>query len=375
MSAFLIYIHIEKSAGTSQRHLFYRNYGRSRVFWYGVGSAKASFDRAELGDCKVVGGHRDHGFYASVSRQTLFASVVREPVARVVSLFNYYAQTSRERTEWLKRGLNPDSLLDTIVRCGPFRQNIANTQCLRLGDSRNFERALEVLRRDNFIVGCFEHLDRFNSELAIRLGWRYTDLDRHNVGRDISRRRVLDEEGVVEKILELNREDQKLYEFVKGQQVYVNIRDDDTLLAALHPDYEAEDISPVVGGADVKCIRLSLPGQIRAREPLEVPATISVNVENRSSVVLKSTGDAPVKLGFHWYTQDGGSVVDYEGNRVILPRDIPPGQRDTVELRLLPKRTTPSGDYLVRIGLLQIGIHWFESYDKDHLLPLRVIVQ
>ena len=56
----LVFLHIPKTAGTSQHQLFNRFYGRDNVFWFGdscPGNIKR-YPRKLIAESAVVGGHK-----------------------------------------------------------------------------------------------------------------------------------------------------------------------------------------------------------------------------------------------------------------------------------------------------------------------------
>ena len=117
----LISIHILKTAGTSLRNLFYGFYGREKVFWYGIDSMEPAYKPEELENYPVIGGHRHRGFYGKELGNQLFTTLVREPLARCFSLFNYYAcadepHPNEMRPQWQKEGLDPDDIPNPSVR-------------------------------------------------------------------------------------------------------------------------------------------------------------------------------------------------------------------------------------------------------------------
>ena len=164
----VVFIHIPKTAGTSQRALFYHNYGQENVFWFGVQGRPSRWVPSRivlsrLMDFDAVGGHRSFRFFRHIDQRVLFASVVREPVARVASLYNYFRSRIAEpnRTGWLWSGLDPHSIVRTIFECQRFRREISNSQCKYLSGGNTFAQVQSVLESRNFVVGSFDDLGSF----------------------------------------------------------------------------------------------------------------------------------------------------------------------------------------------------------------------
>src|SRR5690606_38370974 len=59
----LIFLHIEKAAGTSMTNLLHGNYGEQNVFWYQPGHGSTVFRPEEVEGKKVLCGHRTRAFY------------------------------------------------------------------------------------------------------------------------------------------------------------------------------------------------------------------------------------------------------------------------------------------------------------------------
>lgn len=83
-----------------------------------------------------------------------------------------------------------------------------------------------------------------------------------------------------------------------------------------------------------------------------------VAVENNSKCWWG--GDvAPVKLCYHWFDQEGGSVI-FDGIRTELPDEgIGPGEKEKLKMRI--KMPDCSGTYKLQLTLLQEYFKWFET--------------
>lgn len=235
----LIYLHIEKAAGSSQRVLLYENYGEDDVYWLGLEPGlmiPADLDET-FTDRRVLGGHFDYPTFATVQRPLLFTAVVREPIARAFSLYYYCAHmaTPDVREGWRSRGLVPSSMLRTLERCPSFLGQVNDRQNFQLSGVRHFEETRAHMRAHNFVVGCIDNLTAFNGELGDLLGWSKKAVARHNAGPAGYYEHILSEPGLLEKITELNREDQKLYNFIKSAGVFEHLPERRKLLTALAP--------------------------------------------------------------------------------------------------------------------------------------------
>jgi Wzt C-terminal domain/Sulfotransferase family len=207
MNTHLIYLHIEKSAGSAQRLLFYTTVGNEHVYWYGVPNEQST---KTMYDYFIVGGHQSITFYEN--KKLIFTAVVRNPVERVLSFYNYCKEVIPHF--WVPLGLDASSLKNTVKFCTEFRSAINNLQCQYLCGSTRYDDAIDSILKREFLVGCIEDVDAFNSHIARHLDLVYRELPLDNIGRqDYVNDIELDAETLSE-IKSLVSEDEKLYKFI-----------------------------------------------------------------------------------------------------------------------------------------------------------------
>jgi len=222
MHSQIIYLHIPKTAGTSFRLLMIKNYPEDRLWW------NVDDFSGNLNDYKFIGGHRPYDFYTEHKNpEKLFISVVREPVSRAISLFNYHVngEDIQQRENMLKMGLVPDSMSATIDLCAHFRRQITNDQCRYLSGEGSFDAVLSVFKTESYVIGCLDEVDRFVEELALKFSWPNRELPRVYTGDHNYESEYFKDVELVKKIRDLNVEDQRLYEFVKEKAVYKGIKE------------------------------------------------------------------------------------------------------------------------------------------------------
>lgn len=358
----LIYLHIEKSAGTSQRELLWKNYGRDRVAWRGVDfSPKDRKGLLKNSDRPVLGGHFDYPDVRVLAGDLLITSVVREPVSRVVSLFNFWGWNAPDdkRESWRSWGLDPESMLATIRNSRRFRRAVSNTQCIRLSGCSRFENCLEVMRSGNFIVGTFDQLDLFNNRLAELLDWSRSELGRLNqAGVSDYQQQILAEPGLVDEIEKLIVEDRKLFNFVNELSLFENLPEQEALSAGLSPG-RIPDRQTDRPGVSLRLVGDPPPDWIG--EGCE----LTIRVENFGAELIPKGGEHPAVLGYHWLDTETGTVLE-EGVRTALPRDVPPGARDETKMRIRPPRKADKDKSKLRISMLRVGKYWLTSRDPSH---------
>lgn len=227
----LIYLHIPKTAGRSVQDLLSTSYGPEAVLhWGALGEYRDNYDPIRLAgirDYPVVLGHEPRRSYPA-DIGALFAALLRDPVARALSLFGYYvrpdwsvvedkggaSKRERQRRIWCERGMRPESILRSIEDCPAFRASISNTQCRFLSYCEpSFDGALQTMRREAFIVGCLNVRQRFLSAMGDLLGWP-SEMPKSNHSKPGAYQDLLADSGVREAIEALNQEDLKLLRFV-----------------------------------------------------------------------------------------------------------------------------------------------------------------
>ena len=228
----LVFLHIPKAAGTSQRGAFQQHYGAENVFWYGRDTAPniESYPRKQIGEKFVVGGHKMLSFYPR-RLDALYCAILRDPIERAISLFAYYsrpqlakspgAERARERArrKKIEQGLDPESMLRSIHNSDSFREEISNCQCAYLSvRDRTFVDVRKSLKKRDHVIGSMRHHARFHSVLSDILGWSDSAAAVINRSRDDYAAPFLEDEELVALIRELNVEDQELIDWVDKEQ-------------------------------------------------------------------------------------------------------------------------------------------------------------
>lgn len=371
MIAQLVYIHIEKSAGTSQRRLLINIYGRDDVFWENIDSV---IDRSRDISRQVIGGHLPYIDFKNTKRCQLFTAVVRHPVSRAVSLFNYHVwggdEGNRKRWRWL--GLDQSSMLRTIKQLPRFRRSISNQQCMTLSGHKSFDAVEEVLHNENFILGVYDKLEEFNARLAQMLSWENRPLPRANVAqRSDYYERILTEPGLEEELLKLNQEDLKLYEFISQHGVYQNTPDE--AIFREHLSARMSGRVEILDRADVRRLSIKPAGSDSVALKGE-QAHVLLRITNNGSRALACEGERAIMVGYTWLARSG-EVLQPEGARTPLPRNLLQGESCTVQASLQRPPSVEPGIYQVQFSLLQFRVRWLKTLDLSHTLTLNVVVE
>lgn len=86
--------------------------------------------------------------------------------------------------------------------------------------------------------------------------------------------------------------------------------------------------------------------------------SILVEVTNAGINTWPSTGISNVALSYHWLN-DSGDVIELNGLRTLLPRDLMPGE--TTVLTMVINSPEMVGTYQLQISLVQDGVRWFDE--------------
>lgn len=230
----LIFLHIEKAAGTSQRALLYQSFGKENVYWYGADPNRKKFRKDDVEKSFVIGGHKKFDFYSPSRKSWLFRwltsgykesdlkpdafgyiAVIRDPVERVVSFFNYCR--TQEYDNWSRRGLDPNSLRKTLHESRAFRRVVRNAQCRYLSGAESFEKSKENISKNKFVVASLEHIERLNDYLVRNIDCVDKTLNKNNAGKPGYREDIDIDDELKKEISELVSEDIKLYDFINNE--------------------------------------------------------------------------------------------------------------------------------------------------------------
>lgn len=168
MMPLYVFLHIPKTAGTSARQMwrwmtndFYFAYNHE-VHHPGPGETPRWEQPGFFDRLLMIGGHFDLGHpivrtARRTGRRIVFVGVLREPVARVVSLYDF---VRRQPQHPLAAELRTITLLEAIERPGAFARAFAsNAQLLQLFGSAEPDAIEQALRRDSYILGRQDQLE------------------------------------------------------------------------------------------------------------------------------------------------------------------------------------------------------------------------
>lgn len=97
---------------------------------------------------------------------------------------------------------------------------------------------------------------------------------------------------------------------------------------------------------------------------------LRVRVTNTGAVAWSNRGAYPVNVSYHWYDTNG-QVVDFEGIRAVLPRQLRPGESAEVTMQVEPPPRP--GSYHLVLDMVEEGVNWFVIQGvPGHHIPITV---
>jgi hypothetical protein len=180
----ILFMHIAKAAGTAFREAIVGNYKQSQIAY--LYSHVPGFPISDLGalpleqraNFRLVIGHFHYGIHAFFPQKTVYVTVVRDPIRRVISHFQFLLQTEiaapkdMNLPELLLKMLETHAttqLDNMMVRCfaGVLEANVPAGAV----DRNIYDRAVYNLHRSFRFVGHQEWADDAYANLHNQFGW------------------------------------------------------------------------------------------------------------------------------------------------------------------------------------------------------------
>ena len=140
---------------------------------------------------------------------------------RALSRFRWYAQRDEQRESREERGFDHESMSNTLNN-GAFRMEfLHNLQCRYLADCTRFRETLKVMHSRPFIVGTFEQLDQWLDLIGEEFGWPQRVMP--VVNRLSTAVPNSDDTRLLRLLRRYNKEDQRLYDYVRAQGVFSSL--------------------------------------------------------------------------------------------------------------------------------------------------------
>jgi sulfotransferase famil protein len=180
----IVFTHVPKTGGTTLDHIMHvaaavshKHARRLKFAQEGVPPLHVrnqqflSLDNLsdeELSDCDYLSGHFPFGIHHRLARPCLYVTLLRDPVARLLSNVRF----GLDRGRWTR-----DTSVDSLIEQGRLIDNLQTRQMAGIGDraapctDTTLAMALENLRSHYAVVGITERFDDMLKALITLLGW------------------------------------------------------------------------------------------------------------------------------------------------------------------------------------------------------------
>ncbi|MBU1650975.1 sulfotransferase family 2 domain-containing protein, partial [bacterium] len=189
----LIFLHLEKAAGTTLRQIHKRQYGEENVHDYTQGPD--AFKKIPAG-VKVIQGHVQFSFFKQLPSPATWITILRDPVDRIISAYNYALDTPDHFVHQYALTRTIDKFVaDGMYIWGENAQMkyLCGETDLPFGKSRqeHLDQALQHLQTHFSLVGTSARFDETLILLKRMLGWNMPFYIRENESSKRVRRKDL----------------------------------------------------------------------------------------------------------------------------------------------------------------------------------------
>lgn len=223
----LLFCHIPKCAGTSFRAVIEAEYRpKQRLFVYKPEELNLPTPSAEFIErfhrnrraVQIIYGHFAFGMHRFLDIPPVYATIVREPIARVVSLYHHFGRDPQSPFyDRIKAGL---SLREFAGKASNHMTRTLAGVSLEPGsvayDAAWLEQAKENIQKYFWAIGTMESMNEVLGVLARHLAWRHHTIPVLNVQPE--RAAEVDDEAR-KAIVEHNALDIGLYDWIKSSGV------------------------------------------------------------------------------------------------------------------------------------------------------------
>lgn len=202
----LVFLHIQKTAGTSLRSFLSKQFDENQI-WFGRSYQVKNLSNNKNVSC--IGGHFQYGIHEELNRPYTYATMLREPVDRVLS---YYYFIKEKSSSGKSKNANKMDIEDFMEE---YDTKLCNYQTRRIaGGKLDLELAKKHLLEEFSFVGLTE---RFKESLYLmKREYHFPNLE-YNTRNITKKRSSKDElpEKTINFIKQKNELDIELYQFAK----------------------------------------------------------------------------------------------------------------------------------------------------------------
>lgn len=229
----LVFLHMPKAGGTSLKRAIAHVYGRHFVDYHARLSADVlqRYDLKSSADVRALVSHHGYGFHRQFGsedgamqegdgifqgRDIRYVTLIRDPVERLKSMYYFVTTFHAHRFYEATKEMAPEDFFHFMLEHS--RHEMEEIQCGLLDNTEtpDFGRARDTLE-SFYMFGTVENSQGLMEDLAGGLNWP-SDIpyERRNASPKEGRADIAPE--VVDWIIQHNRNDRKLYDFVKNEK-------------------------------------------------------------------------------------------------------------------------------------------------------------
>lgn len=183
-----VFLHIEKTAGSTLSKALRRALGNDAYGWYGYNELIRTLTSENLDPKVMVSGHIPMGIHRLTTRDVKYVTLLRHPIDRIESFYYYLLQRRRDPRHALASELNINQWVSHLLeREAPMVSNFHASRLVGFGEKvpncpRLAKIILHNIRQRFTFVDLHDNVAELYQFLATELGFAMTDMPAEKVG-------------------------------------------------------------------------------------------------------------------------------------------------------------------------------------------------